>query len=176
MYNAPPRTYSRTAMAERWTPDSWRKKPITQVPDYPDRAALAETEKQLATFPPLVFAGEARNLKKALARVAGGEAFLLQGGDCAESFAEHGANSIRDFFRVFLQMSVVLTFAAASPVVKVGRIAGQFAKPRSSPVEKRGAVELPSYRGDIVNGAEFTASARTPDPARLIEAYHQSAA
>src|SRR5664279_965637 len=115
-------------MAERWTPDSWRKKPIEQVPDYPDRQALADTEKQLATFPPLVFAGEARNLKKQLARVANGQAFLLQGGDCAESFAEHGANNIRDFFRMFLQMAVVLTYAAASPVVKVGRVAGQFAK------------------------------------------------
>ncbi len=146
-------------MAERWTPDSWRKKPITQVPDYPDRAALAETEKQLATFPPLVFAGEARNLKKALARVAGGEAFLLQGGDCAESFAEHGANNIRDFFRVFLQMAVVLTFAGSSPVVKVGRIAGQFAKPRSSPTEKRNGIELPSYRGDIINGKGFASVA-----------------
>jgi len=163
-------------MAERWTPDSWRKKPITQVPDYPDRAALAETEKQLATFPPLVFAGEARNLKKALARVAGGEAFLLQGGDCAESFAEHGANNIRDFFRVFLQMAVVLTFAGSSPVVKVGRIAGQFAKPRSSPTEKQGGRELPSYRGDIINGPEFTPAARIPDPRRQLEAYRQCAA
>ena len=123
-----------------------------------------------------MFAGEARNLKKSLARVAAGEAFLLQGGDCAESFEDHSANSIRDFFRVFLQMAVVLTFAAASPVVKVGRIAGQFAKPRSSPTEKRDGIELPSYRGDIVNGAEFTEEARTPDPQRLIEAYHQSAA
>src|ERR1039457_4423238 len=115
-------------MAERWTPDSWRKKPIQQVPDYPDRQALADTEKQLATFPPLVFAGEARNLKKQLARVANGHAFLLQGGDCAESFAEHGANNIRDFFRMFLQMAVVLTYAAASPVVKVGRIADRKAR------------------------------------------------
>ena len=157
-------------MAERWTPDGWRKKPVLQVPDYPDRAALAEVEKQLATFPPLVFAGEARNLKKGLARVAKGEAFLLQGGDCAESFAEHGANNIRDFFRVFLQMAVVLTFAGASPVVKLGRIAGQFAKPRSSPTEKRGNVELPSYRGDIINGNDFTEGARRPDPRRQIEA------
>src|SRR6201747_1396176 len=163
-------------MPERWTPDSWRKKPISQVPDYPDRQALPDVEKQLATFPPLVFAGEARSLKKHLARVANGQAFLLQGGDCAESFAEHGANNIRDFFRMFLQMAVVLTYAAASPVVKVGRVAGQFAKPRSSPTEKRDGIELPSYRGDIVNGAEFTSAARTPDPQRLIEAYHQSAA
>jgi 3-deoxy-7-phosphoheptulonate synthase len=163
-------------MPERWTPDHWRKLPIAQMPDYPDKAALADIERKLSTFPPLVFAGEARNLKKSLARVAAGEAFLLQGGDCAESFEDHSANNIRDFFRVFLQMAVVLTFAAASPVVKVGRIAGQFAKPRSSPTEKRGGVELPSYRGDVINGAEFSAQARTPDPRRLIEAYHQSAA
>src|SRR5881397_546402 len=163
-------------MSERWTPDSWRTRPVLQVPDYPDAKALADVEAQLATFPPLVFAGEARNLKKALARVAKGEAFLLQGGDCAESFAEHGANNIRDFFRVFLQMAVVLTYAGASPVVKVGRIAGQFAKPRSSPVEKRGNAELPVYRGDIINGTEFTAEARIPDPRRLLQAYRQSAA
>ena len=163
-------------MAERWTPDGWRAKPVVQVPDYPDKAALLAVEKQLASFPPLVFAGEARSLKKALARVCAGEAFLLQGGDCAESFVEHGPNNIRDFFRVFLQMAVVLTFAGGSPVVKVGRIAGQFAKPRSSPVEKRGDVELPSYRGDIVNGNDFTAEARIPDPRRQIEAYRQSAA
>src|SRR5213595_3457071 len=149
-------------MAERWSPDSWRKKPIVQVPDYPDAAALADVEKQLATFPPLVFAGEARSLMKALGKVAAGDAFLLQGGDCAESFAEHGANNIRDFFRVFLQMAVVLTYAAASPVVKVGRIAGQFAKPRTSPTEKKSGVELPIYRGDIVNGTEFTPEARSP--------------
>ena len=161
---------------QRWTPDSWRNKPIMQVPDYPDRQALDDVEKQLATFPPLVFAGEARALKKALARVAAGEAFLLQGGDCAESFAEHGANNIRDFFRVFLQMAVVMTFAAASPVVKVGRIAGQFAKPRSAPTEKRDKIELPSYRGDIINDIAFTPQARTPDPRRQVEAYRQSAA
>src|SRR5215475_904013 len=157
-------------MAERWTPDSWRGKPIVQVPQYPDAVKLAATESKLASFPPLVFAGEARNLKRSLARVANGEAFLLQGGDCAESFEDQSANSIRDFFRVFLQMAVVLTFAGASSVVKVGRIAGQFAKPRSSPTEKRGSVELPSYRGDIVNGADFIPEARTPDPARLVEA------
>src|ERR1700756_1883052 len=162
--------------APKWSPDSWRSKPALQMPEYPDPTALAEVEAQLATFPPLVFAGEARNLKRELAQVAAGEAFLLQGGDCAESFAEHGANNIRDFFRLFLQMAVVLTYAGSSPVVKVGRIAGQFAKPRSSPTEKRGGVELPSYRGDVVNGAEFSAAARTPDPRRQIEAYHQSAA
>src|SRR6187200_1042442 len=163
-------------MAERWTPESWRKKPALQMPDYPDKGALAEVERQLATFPPLVFAGEARNLMKALGRVAKGEAFLLQGGDCAESFAEHGANNIRDFFRVFLQMAVVLTYAGSLPVVKVGRIAGQFAKPRTSPTEKKNGVELPIYRGDIVNGTEFTPESRTPDARRQLQAYRQSAA
>ena len=159
-----------------WTPDSWRARPVLQMPQYPDAKALADVEAQLTTFPPLVFAGEARNLKKALARVAKGEAFLLQGGDCAESFAEHGANNIRDFFRVFLQMAVVMTYAGALPVVKVGRIAGQFAKPRSSPTEKINGVELPSYRGDIVNDIAFTAEARIPDPQRQLMAYRQSAA
>jgi 3-deoxy-7-phosphoheptulonate synthase len=146
------------------------------MPDYPDSAALAEVEGKLATFPPLVFAGEARQLKKSLGEVAAGNAFLLQGGDCAESFLEHRADNIRDFFRVFLQMAVVLTYAGGSPVVKVGRLAGQFAKPRSSPTEKKGDVELPSYRGDIVNGAEFTAAARIPDPHRQLQAYRQAAA
>src|SRR5512138_1639920 len=146
-------------MAERWTPESWRSKPVLQMPQYPNAGALADVEAQLATFPPLVFAGEARGLKRALARVAKGEAFLLQGGDCAESFAEHGANNIRDFFRVFLQMAVVLTYAGSLPVVKVGRIAGQFAKPRTNPTEKQNGVELPIYRGDIVNGTEFTPEA-----------------
>src|SRR5919106_6006563 len=136
-------------MTEKWTPAGWRSKPIVQVPDYPDVAALAAVEARLATYPPLVFAGEARKLKAKLADVAAGRAFLLQGGDCAESFAEHGADNIRDFFRVFLQMSVVLTFAGSQPVVKVGRIAGQFAKPRSSGNEVKEGVTLPSYRGDI---------------------------
>jgi 3-deoxy-7-phosphoheptulonate synthase len=163
-------------MPDRWTPESWRGKPIRQVPDYPDPRALAEVEKQLASFPPLVFAGEARRLTNGLARVAAGEAFLLHGGDCAESFAEHGADNIRDFFRVFLQMAVVLTFAAALPVVKIGRIAGQFAKPRTAPTEARDGLELQSYRGDIINDNAFTAAARTPDPRRQIEAYRQSAA
>ena len=163
-------------MAERWTPDSWRKKPIVQVPDYPDQAKLAEVEKRLSTFPPLVFAGEARSLKRTLGKVSAGEAFLLQGGDCAESFKEHHPDNIRDFFRVFLQMAVVLTFAAALPVVKVGRIAGQFAKPRTSPTEKQGGVELPSYRGDNVNDIAFTPEARIPDPQRMIQGYAQSAA
>src|ERR1700680_1410985 len=151
-------------MSERWTPDSWRTKPVLQMPDYPDAKALADVERQLATFPPLVFAGEARNLKKALGRVALGEGFLLQGGDCAESFSEPSANNvsannIRDFLRVILQMAVVLTYPAALPVVKVGRIAGEFAKPRTAPVEKRNGEELPAYRGDIINGVEFTAEA-----------------
>ncbi len=163
-------------MSERWTPDSWRKKPIVQVPDYPDQQALADVERQLASYPPLVFAGEARNLTKALGRVAAGEAFLLQGGDCAESFAEHGPDNIRDFFRVMLQMAVVLTYAGGLPVVKVGRIAGQFAKPRSAPTEKQDGVELPSYRGDIINDIAFTPESRTPDPRRQIEAYRQAAA
>ncbi|MBK9082750.1 MAG: 3-deoxy-7-phosphoheptulonate synthase class II [Rhizobiales bacterium] len=162
----------------RWTPDSWRASPIQQVPTYADAEALASVERQLAGFPPLVFAGEARKLKKTLGSVAAGQAFLLQGGDCAESFSEHSADNIRDFFRVFLQMSVVTTFAAACPVVKVGRIAGQFAKPRSSPTEKDKAtgVELPSYRGDIINDNAFTPQAREPDPKRQLEAYRQSAA
>jgi 3-deoxy-7-phosphoheptulonate synthase len=163
-------------MPERWTPDGWRNKPVAQLPEYPDAAEVAAVEAQLASLPPLFFAGEARNLKKALGRVAQGQAFLLQGGDCAESFAEHSANNIRDFFRVFLQMAVVLTYGGASPVVKVGRIAGQFAKPRSSPVEKRDGETLPSYRGDIVNDIAFTDAARRPDPRRQIEAYSRSAA
>lgn len=163
-------------MAQTWTPNSWRQKPIQQVPDYPDLAALETVEARLAKYPPLVFAGEARRLKSALANVAEGRGFLLQGGDCAESFAEHGADTIRDFFRAFLQMAVVLTFGAQQPVVKVGRIAGQFAKPRSSGVEKQGDVTLPSYRGDIINGIEFTEEARVPNPERQIMAYRQSAA
>jgi 3-deoxy-7-phosphoheptulonate synthase len=163
-------------MAKDWSPESWRGKPIVQVPDYDDAAKLAEVEAELGGFPPLVFAGEARKLKGQLAEVAHGKAFLLQGGDCAESFAEHSADNIRDFFRVILQMAVVLTYAASSPVVKVGRIAGQFAKPRSSSVEKQGDVELPSYRGDIVNDIEFDAAARMPDPERQLKAYRQSAA
>jgi 3-deoxy-7-phosphoheptulonate synthase len=163
-------------MTERWSPSSWRDRPIEQLPVYPDSAALKAAEAQLSTFPPLVFAGEARKLKRHLAQVSRGEAFLLQGGDCAESFAEHSADNIRDFFRVFLQMAVVLTYAAASPVVKVGRIAGQFAKPRSSPTEVVNGVELPIYRGDIINGTEATPEQRIPDPRRQLEAYRQSAA
>ena len=163
-------------MSKGWTKSDWRAKPRVQMPDYPDKAALAEVEAKLASYPPLVFAGEARRLKAELARVAKGEAFLLQGGDCAESFDEHSADNIRDFFRVFLQMAVVMTFAGGSPVVKVGRIAGQFAKPRSSDTETENGVTLPSYRGDIVNDIAFTPEARIPDPRRQIEAYRQSAA
>jgi 3-deoxy-7-phosphoheptulonate synthase len=165
------------AMAEsRWSPDSWRLRPVAQAPVYPDAAALGEVERQLAGFPPLVFAGEARKLKRALGKAAAGEAFLLQGGDCAESFGEHSADNIRDFFRVFLQMAVVMTYAAASPVIKVGRVAGQFAKPRSGDNETIGGIALPSYRGDIVNDIAFTPVARIPDPRRQLEAYRQSAA
>jgi len=160
----------------RWSPESWRARPVEQAPVYRDAVALAEVERQLAGYPPLVFAGEARKLKRALGKAAAGEAFLLQGGDCAESFAEHSADNIRDFFRVFLQMAVVMTFAAASPIIKVGRVAGQFAKPRSSDNETINGVSLPSYRGDIVNDIEFTEAARIPDPRRQIEAYRQSAA
>ena len=162
-------------MASTWSPDSWRGFPILQVPDYPDPARLAAVEAELASFPPLVFAGEAQRLKKALGRVAAGGAFLLQGGDCAESFAEFSANNIRDTFRVLLQMAVVMTFGGHVPVVKVGRLAGQFAKPRSKPTEVQGDVELPSYRGDIVNGIDFSEASRQPDPDRLLKAYNQSA-
>jgi len=160
----------------RWTPDSWRGKPVEQSPVYEDLAELADVERTLAGYPPLVFAGEARKLKRAIGKAVAGEAFLLQGGDCAESFGEHSADNIRDFFRVFLQMAVVMTFAAASPIIKVGRIAGQFAKPRSSGMETVGGVSLPAYRGDIVNDIEFTSEARRPDPRRQLEAYRQSAA
>jgi len=163
-------------MGANWSPDSWRSKPVLQMPNYTDEAALRDVEEQLGTFPPLVFAGEARALKKRLARVAEGEGFLLQGGDCAESFAEHGADNIRDFFRVFMQMAVVMTFAGGSPVVKVGRIAGQFAKPRSDDTETQGDMVLPSYRGDIVNSIGFNEEERVPDPRRQLKAYRQSAA
>lgn len=163
-------------MTEKWTPQSWRNKPAKQLPAYPDEVALKEAEKTMAQMPPLVFAGEARNLKRHLAEVAAGRAFLLQGGDCAESFAEFGANKIRDSFRVLLQMSVVMTFAGALPVVKVGRMAGQFAKPRSDDSETKNGVTLPSYRGDIINGFGFTAEERIPDPQRMVRAYNQSAA
>ncbi|HQT53881.1 MAG TPA: 3-deoxy-7-phosphoheptulonate synthase class II [Phenylobacterium sp.] len=163
-------------MTEHWTPASWRAKPAKHLPtDYPDAAALAGVEQTLRGMPPLVFAGEARRLKTLLGEVADGRAFLLQGGDCAESFKEFHADNIRDTFRLILQMAVVLTFAGGKPVVKVGRMAGQFAKPRSSPVETIDGVELPSYRGDIINGMDFDAASRVPDPQRLLQAYSQSA-
>jgi len=161
---------------KKWTPESWRKKEALHQPVYPDAEVLGHAEARLGQFPPLVFAGEARNLKAKLAQVAEGKAFLLQGGDCAESFAEFNPDNIRDTFRVLLQMAVVLTFGATCPVVKVGRLAGQFAKPRSSPVEERDGVELPSYLGDSINGIEFDEASRVPDPERMIQAYNQSAA
>ena len=154
-----------------WTPSDWRQLPAKHIPeDYPDSAALAAVEEKLKGFPPLVFAGEARRLKQRLGEVAAGEAFLLQGGDCAESFKEFHPDNIRDTFRVILQMAVVLTFAASKPVVKVGRIAGQFGKPRSSPIETIDGVTLPSYRGDNINGMDFTTESRIPDPERLTQA------
>ncbi len=164
-------------MTDRWTPQSWRQKPAKHVPtDYPDGAALERVEQTLRSMPPLVFAGEARRLKSLLGDVAEGKAFLLQGGDCAESFKEFHADNIRDTFRLILQMAVVLTFAGGKPVVKVGRIAGQFAKPRSEPIETIDGVTLPSYRGDIINGMDFEPEQRAPDPERLLKAYGQSAA
>ncbi|MBN9534477.1 MAG: 3-deoxy-7-phosphoheptulonate synthase class II [Alphaproteobacteria bacterium] len=163
-------------MAQSWSPQSWREKPARQMPDYADQKALEAVETRLKTHPPLVFAGEARNLSAQLAQVCEGKAFLLQGGDCAESFAEFHPDNIRDTFRVLLQMAVVLTYAAAMPVVKVGRIAGQFAKPRSDDTETRDGVTLPSYRGDIVNAMEFSPEARANDPQRLMQAYAQAAA
>ncbi len=163
------------ATAADWFPASWRARPAQQMPTYPDQTALAAAEEKLRASPPLVFAGEARTLTDALARVANGKAFLLQGGDCAESFSEFNANLIRDTFRTLLQMAVVMTYGAGMPVVKLGRMAGQFAKPRSSDTETIDGTTLPSYRGDIINGPSFTAEDRTPDPARMREAYYQSA-
>ena len=159
-----------------WQPKSWRDHPINQVPDYPDAEKLASVEGKLAAMPPLVFAGEAQSLKRQLGEIAEGRAFLLQGGDCAESFAEFSADNIRDSFKVILQMAVVLTFGASMPVVKVGRVAGQFAKPRSSPMEAVDGIELPSYRGDMINAMPFTEKDRVPDPKRLLRVYEQSAA
>ncbi|MFH0709413.1 MAG: 3-deoxy-7-phosphoheptulonate synthase class II [Pseudomonadota bacterium] len=159
-----------------WSRASWRDKPIMQQPTYPDQVRLKEIEEQLKNYPPLVFAGEARNLKKNLADVCEGKAFLLQGGDCAESFSEFHAHNIRDTFKVMMQMAVVMTFAGGVPVVKIGRLGGQFAKPRSSDMETIDGVTLPSYRGDIINGVEFNTAARIPDPNRMVQAYNQSAA
>lgn len=159
-----------------WSPSSWRDLPADQQPEWPDGAALAASLAELRALPPLVFAGEARSLKTALARVAEGEAFLLQAGDCAESFADFSADAIRDKLKIILQMAAVLTYAAGLPVVKVGRIAGQFAKPRSAPLERLGDAELPVFRGHAVNKEMFESSARVPDPGRMVMAYHQSAA
>ncbi|MDR3505041.1 MAG: 3-deoxy-7-phosphoheptulonate synthase class II [Acidocella sp.] len=168
-------TITPAPLANGWTPHSWRNCPIRQVPSYPDQARLAAMEARLAKYPPLVFAGEARSLKAHLAQASQGQAFVLQGGDCAESFGDFTANVIRDTFRVLLQMAVVLTFGGRMPVVKLGRMAGQFAKPRSSDTETVGDITLPSYRGDIINAPEFTAEARIPDPARMEFGYFQSA-
>jgi len=163
-------------MPATWKPDSWRGKPILQVPNYPDQAALEAVERDLRNFPPLVFVKEVSDLKAKLAGVAAGDSFLLQGGDCAESFKEHKTDYIRDYFQLFLQMALILVFVGNRQVVKVGRVAGQFAKPRSSDTEKKDGQELPSYRGDIINGPDFTAEARIPDPRRQLQAYRQSAA
>src|SRR5690606_23541589 len=163
-------------VAKIWTPDGWLQNEVRHLRVCDDAGALADAESTVANFPPLVFAGEARALKAQLADVTDGKAFLLQGGDCAESFAEFHPNNIRDTFRVLLQMAVVLTFASKLPVVKVGRMAGQFAKPRSSPTETQGEMTLPSYLGDNVNAIEFTEEARRNDPMRMIRAYSQSAA
>jgi len=159
-----------------WTPQSWRKFPIKQQPEYEDKAALKAVEEQLASFPPLIFAGEARTLKEQLAKAGRGEAFLLQGGDCAESFSDFNAQSIKNLFKLMLQMNMVLMYSTGKPVIKIGRIAGQFAKPRSSDYEEKNGVKLPSYRGDIVNSIEFDEEARKPDPENMIRAYFQSAA
>ena len=159
-----------------WVKSGWRSKPRIQMPDYVDEAALNAVEAKLASYPPLVFAGEARRLKAQLGKASKGEAFLLQGGDCAESFAEFSADSIRDTFKVMLQMAMVLTYGAKVPVIKVGRMAGQMAKPRSAATETVGGVELPSYRGDIINGFDFTETDRVPDPNRMLQAYTQAAA
>lgn len=164
------------AVSATWTPSSWRAFPAVQQPDWPDEAGLERAVKTLAAMPPLVFAGEARNLRAALAEVAAGRAFLLQAGDCAESFDDFSADGIRDKLKVILQMAVVLMYSAGVPVVKVGRIAGQFAKPRSSPTETVDGIELPSFRGHMVNELTFSAAARVADPERLVTAYHQSAA
>lgn len=163
-------------MKTQWSRDSWRKKPIKQHPIYKDSKHLQEVESTLAGYPPLVFAGEARKLKEQLAKVCRGEAFLLQGGDCAESFSQFNAINIRDLFKVIVQMSAILTFGASCPVVKIGRMAGQFAKPRSSDFEEVNGVSLPSYRGDLINGVEFSEEAREPDPNRILQGYNQSAA
>jgi 3-deoxy-7-phosphoheptulonate synthase len=170
------KAFAMTSSAEPWSPASWRDRPAVQQPTWPDDAAFEQVVKQLATLPPLVFAGEARNLTADLAKVVAGEAFLLQAGDCAESFDSFSADSIRDKLKVILQMAVVLTYSSGVPALKVGRIAGQFAKPRSAPTEVIDGVELPAFRGHMVNDIAFTAAARTPNPERLVDAYHQASA
>ena len=162
-------------MNSKWSADSWRNFPVKHQPTYSDMNALKLTEEKLKSLPPLVFAGEARTLKEKLASVSEGNAFLLQGGDCAESFAEFNADNLRDTFRVILQMAAVLTYGASLPIVKVGRLAGQFAKPRSEPTESRDGITLPSYLGDIINGIDFVDKDRKPDPERMIKAYSQAA-
>ncbi|MGQ0825297.1 MAG: class II 3-deoxy-7-phosphoheptulonate synthase [Actinomycetota bacterium] len=159
-----------------WEPSSWRRCPAAQQPDWPDTVALDAALDELRRMPPLVFAGEARTLKASLARVAAGDGFLLHAGDCAESFAEFSADNIRDKLKVILQMSVVLTYSTGVPTLKIGRIAGQFAKPRSAPTESRDGIDLPSFRGDMVNDYAFEAAARRPDPQRMVRGYHQAAA
>ncbi len=163
-------------MAENWSLGAWRGKPVEQQPDYPDAVALDATIDKIRSFPPLIFAGEALEMRRQLAEVCAGRAFLLQGGDCAESFAEFHPDNIRDTFRVLMQMAVILTYGGSLPVIKVGRIAGQFAKPRSAPTETQAGLELPTYRGDIVNGIDFDEASRRPDPERLLQAYSQAAA
>ena len=160
---------------KNWKVNSWRKYPVKHIPEYPDKKELEQVLNKIKTFPPLVFAGETRHLKQQLAEVVDGKAFLLQGGDCAESFAEFHPDNIRDTFKVILQMSLVLTYSASLPVVKLGRIAGQFSKPRSAPTEIQGGKELPSYLGDNINAIDFTEKARRPDPKRMFKAYSQSA-
>ena len=160
---------------KKWKLNSWRNYPVKHIPTYEDEKEFNSVLNRLKSFPPLVFAGETRHLKQQLAEVVDGKAFLLQGGDCAESFAEFNPDNIRDYFKLMLQMSLVLTYSASLPVVKLGRIAGQFSKPRSAPTEKQGSIELPSYLGDNINGIEFTEKSRKPDPKRLFKAYSQSA-
>ena len=175
-YNLISVSFEEEPMMKEWQKSDWRAKPRVQMPDYTDDAALAKVEQQLSNYPPLVFAGEARSLKEELTAASKGDAFLLQGGDCAESFEQFSADGIRDTFKVMLQMAMVLTYGAKVPVVKVGRMAGQFAKPRSAPTEIINEVELPSYRGDIINELEFTKEARIPNPSKMLQAYTQAAA
>ncbi|NOZ89943.1 MAG: 3-deoxy-7-phosphoheptulonate synthase, partial [Epsilonproteobacteria bacterium] len=159
-----------------WTPNSWREFPIKQQPTYPDQEKLQEVEKELKKYPPLIFAGEARTLKENLAKVGRGEAFLLQGGDCAESFNDFNSSTIKNLFKLMLQMNMVLMYSTGKPIIKVGRVAGQFAKPRSSDYEEIDGVKLPSYRGDIINNIKFTKEARVPNPENMLKAYNQGAA